>query len=66
MIHPCKKQCESKVQDGLYGKGRRVHNEAKHPSPGVVTLRCTVCKNEDFIGRKETLESNGKESKSTN
>jgi len=52
MIHPCPKQCESKFQDELYGRGRRVYNESKGPVHGAIYGRCTVCKHEDIVGRK--------------
>ena len=60
MIHPCSKQCKSEFQDKLYGKGRRVFNQAKSGIPGVTKLRCTVCKNEETTGRKEVAEANAK------
>lgn len=54
MIHPCPNGlCRSAFQDDLYGRGRRVHNDCKSGTPGVAKIRCTVCKNEQTIGRAE-------------
>lgn len=40
-VRPC--SCEHAFQDKEYGKGMRLHTEAKGASPGTVKYRCTVC-----------------------
>lgn len=40
-IRPC--VCEHAFQDKEYGKGMRLHTEAKTGTPGSVKFRCTVC-----------------------
>lgn len=40
-VRPC--TCEHEFQDREYGKGMRLHTEAKTTTPGVVKYRCTVC-----------------------
>ena len=40
-VRPC--SCVHEFQDKEYGKGMRLHTEAKGGSPGQVKYRCTVC-----------------------
>jgi len=40
-VRPC--SCEHAFQDKEYGKGMRLHTEAKGSTPGSVKYRCTVC-----------------------
>ena len=47
-VLPC--TCENKVQDAVYGHGKRVFNLAKQGS----IARCTVCEREQSIAREET------------
>lgn len=41
--HPCKDTQAAKDQDGLYGKGMRVHNGTIKSHGDKKQYRCTVC-----------------------
>lgn len=42
-VLPC--TCANEFQDTEYGKGQRVHNEAKSNNALVKAWRCSVCSN---------------------
>lgn len=41
--------CTHQNQDGIHGKGRRVHNLCKHET----FARCTVCKSEKQLTKEQ-------------
>ena len=49
--------CKHEFQDKTYGKGMRVHNSFKPKETGRAHYRCTVCRHEQEVAKKEVEDN---------